>query len=230
METKDLVSETFLEKYCAGNIFVTPMFLKTGVCPNCHQHFSQREDVFEVLSVNIPQDSKDGISLQSILNKELGSSPIIDCKCSNCDHEGQIIEYKTLTKAPEILIVKLLRYDHNQVKNMTYIVPEDTIHLQDGTIQYELSSLIDHKGSFISGGHWIVHRKDLCGWTTCNDTLIIEGVSELEVKSHENIIFVYTLNTSIHDLSSSNSNMSVDSIHVDSGSQQSNTFENRFSV
>ena len=156
IETKD---ETFLEKYCTGSIFNTPTFVDSGVCPNCQKHHPQDEQIFSVLNVNIPQNSKDGLSLESIIDKAMTTPTIRDQKCPNCDHYGQVIEHKTLTKAPEILCVKLLRYDSNQVKDRTFIVPENVIQLQDRTVKYKLTSIIDHKGSTIQGGQWVVHKK-----------------------------------------------------------------------
>ena len=59
---------------------------------------------------------------------------------------------------------------YDTVKNNSTVKFPELLNLKN--TEYEIESVVDHIGTTIQSGHWIMHNKTENGFTTCNDSHI----------------------------------------------------------
>ena len=208
---KEYACET-LNKF-KGDYITKRFFLDTenGSCSSCGQ-FPGTDVIqpFFVLSLNMPDNHG---ALNDMVNNDFGHyepSLSYQAKCSTCCKCPEdaclcslrpVNSMKLLKTPPVYLIIKLERYrdwDPNGRKNNSFIYSENELKFRGMNKTFELSAIIDHIGQTQFSGHWKMHKK-LTTWTTCNDDMILNNISESKVKTINNTIFLYSLKGEMED-------------------------------
>ena len=113
-----------------------------------------------------------------LLVKHFSGNDPPQAKCDGCSpHENvQMIENIVMTKAPNLLVIHLKRFDSYLTKNVSPVLcdPELQFTLKSGqSVSYKHISTISHLGTTTTSGHYITHKRMRDGRCfTLNDTVV----------------------------------------------------------
>ena len=159
-----------------------------GSCHRCGKSPTTEDNPFLVLKLkNLPR-ANIGVALSSLIQAHFSeSTETIFMRCSYCceqqDHQNNnkpcpqtgickdrgTVEMCQLTKAPEFLLIQLIRNIGNQPKVMTYVkIVQGLLLLSSHT--YELVATLDHIGDTPRNGHYVTFLKiDSGNWIKFDD-------------------------------------------------------------
>ena len=150
----------------------------------------------------------DDVTLQSLVsgNKEV----LEDYRCGGCQRLKTCTKIDSMSAAPKVLVISLSRFDSSTGwlrKDQTKVSYSEYLELPvehseganpaaagGGGQQYELISVVKHRGGTINSGHYVaVCRHPNTGrWNEYNDAIITEDVVCPANKScSEACIFIY---------------------------------------
>ena len=161
-----------------GNLFTTSVSIER-TCDSC-QNSSISEDSQPILRV--PIRSTVGASLREIFRTSMldGENQL---SCSVCHSLEDGTSESKLTRAPEVLIIQLLRFTsigpQQFIKNTMKVSCDTEVSLSEADSDppishvYRLVGIIDHSGTF-SDGHYTCFVLDRSSnkWFLCNDSVV----------------------------------------------------------
>ena len=168
-------------------------------CLGCHKKFP-KFDVISIISIEIPQNSKDTTTeLKNCLENYFGPEIIKDWTCEKCKHKGGE-KRLWLWKKPKYLIFHIKRFNNNGTKINTninfpiinldttpYIFPDNK---NTETKFYNLCNVIYHYGRAY-GGHYTGASKKENNWYICNDDSIEIATKTSEIVNQHSYILMY---------------------------------------
>ena len=142
-------------------------------CTKCKEKYDAT-DVFRYLQIEIPESQKKVKTLEMCIDDHMKTEKVDDKRCTadGCKNSTNAIRTKTLTKIPEVLIINLKRFRTSENKKKgsrvrwqatkVYSHVKAPIHLdmrkytKESNCEYQLYSVINHKGGTASGHYTTV--------------------------------------------------------------------------
>lgn len=137
---------------------------KSFYCMNCNNIVSIKKDVSYINNISLNPDA-----LSKNFTKKINTdlNYIDDYQCNKCKQKTKLIILNNLDKTSELFIISFNKY----IKKDLVEFPE-TILLTDKKIPYQLIGIINHIGSYQSGGHYWAEIKRNSGYYNIDDTSI----------------------------------------------------------
>ena len=145
------------------------------VCPNCNDS-SQRFNPQKHLFVYI----EGAATLQKLLRTNTFADDFVTGReCDNCGTISDTTKTWRLTNAPDILVIQLVRFTKSGSKNTAKVGLGKYLDLSPFIInktlaKYRLASLIDHRGSQVSGHYVCVALNEKGKWKKMDDNTVTD--------------------------------------------------------
>ena len=175
----------------------------TTVCQRCSYSFG-RTETLQALALHFPggcnEDAPDSpsrvVHINSLIDNFCGVEKLPEHFCLPCGFTGATEKKYYISKAPELLVLQLSRFDGGLVKIQTHVeftMELSTACLRDENgeqITYRLTGMITHKGYSIAAGHYIAYVLIDGDWYEANDECV-RLVSWPTVRSLQAYMLIY---------------------------------------
>ena len=158
----------------------------------CGQSPRKIVEKFNSLKLHVKQSTVP-LSLCSLTKDYYAESGnMVDMRCSNCPfgENKPVTCSNTILNSPEFLLVVLLKFPYfDGTKVTTVVIPEMQLVLPNGD-KFELISVCNHLGDFISAGHYTTSVKENNMWMQCDDDKITQ-IRNVMVSNKHNYVLLY---------------------------------------
>jgi uncharacterized UBP type Zn finger protein len=169
---------------------------KTSTCSSGHSK-PNREEPFEEIGISIPYFTESSTSapaqLQDLFFSSLKSTNEAKCESCNSAHNVYINEITSISSAPSVLFLHLLRFKicaaSQQIqKNMSPVHCnrniQTTLFGSNEILNYTYRASISHVGTSTTEGHYVFYKTAQNGkFYKINDAVVSEFKSEVEFES-----------------------------------------------
>ena len=135
-------------------------------CNKCHYRPENRETPFLNLSLFIVNSGNN--SLQNVIDSHYQQLETLQmrCACVPFKINSNVFKQTQVVKEPMFLLIELRRYfTREDPKSANTIHADQQIFIKSDGMKYQLTSVIDHEGKTISGGHYTSLIFDGTTWT-----------------------------------------------------------------
>ena len=141
-------------------------------CQVCHYQPEDRMTPF--LSTSLFIVNSGNRNLQEVLMNHFKQKETLQMRCACVPHKqnSNVFKQTCVSEEPRYLLIELRRYfTRDDPKSTNTIFPNHSIFINPEGRKYELTSIIDHDGSKISGGHYTALLFDGASWTRASECI-----------------------------------------------------------
>jgi ubiquitin C-terminal hydrolase len=196
LESRKELYKNFKDGYSIINELFFGQYIQKVKCTECKTlSFTYQQ----FMGINLPIIKIEGIipSIYDLMNAYF-KSQVVNKPCEKCSKNTDHSLNFRIIKLPKYLIITFKRFD-NKLNKIVTTVPfssclemSDYTSLLDSSVEYSLSSVVNHSGNF-SGGHYYNFNRTFNGeWVCVNDDKTTK-IQNLDVCTNNAYILIYEL-------------------------------------